>query len=230
MPNFTPGRGDMNGVHSKSISEDENQEKENKTSLDCATIALKVLKSSLRKQAAIRGNTDQGMCETVAEPANGFAKKCSVPKSEIVSNFDKNCITAERSELAPDKDDWRIEAAAAVDSGPSWLDTTACIEPPSQTDCTTDYHGRSVGLGPQCSGDSGWTQPEVNSDISSSECESGPEDGGCETKESESDIKENMICQEEAEVGSSGSSSLETGSEQTLGMNYLKLFLLLLRL
>ena len=168
-----------------------------------------MLKSSIRKQAAIRGNTDQ-----VPEPVNSFRKKSSVSKSENVSNFEKNCISAGRYEVAPDKDDWRIEVGAAVDSEPSWPAPTACSEPPAT------YHGQSVGLGPQCGGDSGWTQPEVSSDISSSECESGAEDGEYETKESDAmcDTKESMICQEDAGVGSSGSSSLETGSEQTLGM------------
>lgn len=207
LQNFTPGRADFDGVQNKASNEEEHLEKENKTSLDCATIALKVLKSSMRKQAAIRGNTDQ-----VPELVNSFRKKSSVSKSENVSNFEKNCISAGRYEVAPDKDDWRIEVRAAVDSEPSWPAPPACSEPPAT------FHGQSVGLGPQCGGDSGWTQPEVSSDISSSECESGAEDGEYETKESDAmcDTKESMICQEDAGVGSSGSSSLETGSEQTL--------------
>merc|ERR1711872_775014 len=64
----------------------------------------------------------------------------------------------------------------------------------------------------ECGADNGGTHTDISSDISSSECESGTEDG-----ERVGDDKQNMNCQEDVLVGSSGCSSLETGTEQPSG-------------
>jgi len=193
-------KGDTHCASAKAVNDEEYAGKDTKTSLDCATIALKVLKSSMRKQAAIRGGSDQGVVEHGDQEKSGT-------KQEDNSNY----------EHVPDKDEWRIETAAAVESEPGWPNSVHCGDPRSEAD-SGSYHGQSVGLGPQCSGDSGWTQADcISSDISSSECDSGAEDGECKEGDAMCDTKQEMICQEDGGVGSSGSSSLESGPEQTQG-------------
>ena len=163
----------------------------------------------MRKQAAIRGGSDQGVVEHGDQEKSGT-------KQEDNSNY----------EHVPDKDEWRIETAAAVESEPGWPNSVHCGDPRSEAD-SGSYHGQSVGLGPQCSGDSGWTQADcISSDISSSECESGAEDGECKESDAMCDTKQEMICQEDGGVGSSGSSSLESGPEQTQGTRELLNFLI----
>ena len=161
----------------------------------------------MRKQAAIRGGSDQGVVE------HGDQKNNKIEDNSM------------KYEVVPDKDDWRIETATAVECEPGWPDSVHCRDPRSESD-SASYHGQSVGLGPQCSGDSGWTQADISSDISSSECESGAEDGEPRESDTMCDRKQKMICQEDGEVGSSGSSSLETGSEQTQGTRELLNFLI----